>query len=569
GTPALAIQRRAGVRSVQSTPLFGRGGAVIGMLSTHRRTPGEPSEHQLQLLDLVARQAADIIERAAVEESLRRSESRLRALVQASSEVLYRMSPDWSEMRYLDGGGFLAKTEEPTAGWLSRYIHLDDRVQVLAAIQEAIRSKSVFALEHRVTRADGSLGWTSSRAVPLLDEHGEIIEWFGAANDITRRKLAELANERAHAELLDANQRKDEYIAMLGHELRNPAAAIRHATELLAQVESDDPNVLRTRAVLERQSSHLARLLDGLLEVSRLVRGKIELELQTLDLCEVMRVELSDRAMQLGGLRLTTKLPSEPLWVRGDPVRLAQVFDNLLGNAIKFTATPGSICVSLDRDESWARVRIRDTGIGIAPEMLDRVFEVFRQAKQKADRSLGGLGLGLALAKNLIELHHGTIAAHSEGPGTGTEIEVRLPLSHARVEPPPEQSFEPPPRVRVLLVEDNADAAEMLQALLTRAGHEVTVVSSGRSALERLQTEQTDVVLCDLGLPGLSGLELARTIRDDPQLHGLPLVAITGYGQPDDERRSADAGFHAHLTKPVDFETVERAIGEVLRRRGA
>lgn len=386
--------------------------------------------------------------------------------------------------------------------------------------------------------------------------------------DIGERRRLENELRRAADELSEANRRKDDYLAMLGHELRNPLAAIRSAAELVRLTEIDDPRLRRARGVLERQSSHMARLIDGLLEVSRIARGKVHLHLSPLDLRELLEAVVQDRAAEITapGLELETRLGEVPLWVSGDELRLVQVFDNILGNAMKFTAPPGTIAVSLSREGDRAVVSIRDTGIGIRPEMLARIFEAFQQETQDSARSAGGLGLGLALAKGLVELHHGSIHAASEGVGQGAEIVVSLPLSSAPAPRGEEVRPRPHHPSRVLLVEDNADAAEMLADLLRLSGHEVETAGSGRAGLEALARGGIDIVLCDLGLPGMSGLELARAVRRDASVAGVPLVALTGYGQLEDRSQSSEAGFDEHLVKPVDLETLNDVIGRLVRK---
>lgn len=495
-------------------------------------------------------------------EAIRASEERFRALVTASSDVIYRMSADWSEMRQLHGREFIADTATPTTSWLEKYIHPDDRAQVTDVIARAIQDKSVFQLEHRVLRIDGSVGWTFSRAVPLLDDHGEIIEWFGAAVDVTERKSSE-------QQLREADRRKDEFLAMLGHELRNPLAAIRNGTELLRVMASKDERLTRVQGVLERQSAHMASLIDGLLEISRIASGKIQLERAAIDVCQVLASVVEDRAAQVetSGLSLRASNPAGPLWIWGDRVRLAQVFDNLLGNAMKFTPAPGTITLILDQEGTVARLTVRDTGVGIRPETLPRLFQPFQQEVQDIAREAGGLGLGLALARGLIELHDGSITAHSAGPGAGAEFCVRLPLGA-----PPRESARPAAgalvaALRVLVVEDNVDAGETLGALLELRGHIVAVALSGAQALELLRSRGADIVLCDLGLPGMSGYEVARAIRADVALRNVQLVALTGYGQPEDRKRTAEAGFDAHLVKPVDLQALERLLAGVSPRR--
>jgi signal transduction histidine kinase/CheY-like chemotaxis protein len=495
---------------------------------------------------------------ARADAALRASEQRYRALVTTSSDVVYRMSPDWKQLREIRGRRMDTGSEERTAWWLRDYVPPDEQPRVMAAIEEAQRTKQPFEIEHRFLFDDGSVGWTASRAIPVLDAHGEVDEWIGAATDITERK-------RAEERLREADRRKDEFMAMLGHELRNPLAAIRSAADLVNLAAPEDEILRQAGEVLERQSTHMARLIDGLLEVSRIARGKLHLEPETVDVRRVVEGVLQDRTTEVDkrGLTLHAALPSEPLWVWGDPVRLAQVVDNLVGNAIKFTDTPGSIHVEAATVEAHVVVRVRDTGVGMRQEMLERLFIPFQQEKQELVRSAGGLGLGLALAKELVSLHQGDIRAHSDGPGEGTEMEVRLPLASA---PPAAVSVSDrptPARHRVLVVEDHADAARMLRALLQIQGHTVTVADSGPAALEALRAQVADVVLCDLGLPGMSGLEVARAVRADVALRRTPLVALTGYGQPTDRERTAAAGFDDHLTKPVDAEHLATVIGRV------
>ena len=512
----------------------------------------------LEALDLILLGIHDITTRHQGEQALRESEERFRALVTASSEVLYRMSPDWREMRQLHSRGFLAGTETPSSTWIEDYVPPADRARVSAAIQRAIESKSLFELEHQVRRIDGNVGWALSRAVPILDEKGELVEWFGAASDATERR-------EAVERLKESDRRKDEYLAMLGHELRNPLGAIRSATELiLGHGQPADERSRRAHEVLHRQALHMSKIIDGLLDVSRIARGKIDLNLESLDLRTIVSDVLGARSSRISSLGLDIELEQdlgpEPLWVLGDPVRLAQVFENLLGNAVKFTPPPGRITVTVQRDGEIAVARVRDTGVGIGQEFLPTIFEPFRQGTQDVGRVSGGLGLGLSLAKGLVDLHHGTIEAHSAGPAKGAEFVVRLPLGA-----PPRAAREGEGEDgvgshRILIVEDNADAAQMLRDLLEISGHTVLLAESGRRALDVLRDRCADLVLCDIGLPGMSGYELARAIRSDPALCDIPLVALTGYGQQDDRARTAAAGFDDHLVKPIDLETVNATL---------
>ena len=374
---------------------------------------------------------------------------------------------------------------------------------------------------------------------------------------------------RAEDALREASARKDEFLAMLGHELRNPLAAIRSATEIMKLLAPKQAQLQRAQGVLDRQSAHMARLIDGLLEVSRIARGKIQLDEMVVDARHVVGLGLQDRISQIEsqGLTLTTESTHTPLWVQADQVRLVQVLDNLIANAIKFTESPGSIHVTLGEDAGNAVIRVKDTGIGIRPEMLERMFEPFQQDTQDIARPAGGLGLGLALAKGLVELQRGSIRAHSAGRGTGAEFEVRLPLVSA----PSEEQTAPPSTpvapMRVLIVEDNLDAGESLRDLLEVLGHQATVAVTGHEAIDALRKHGADAVLCDLGLPGLSGYGVARAVRSDDTLKRTPLVALTGYGRAEDRKRTASAGFDAHLTKPVDVASLNKVLSRFEGRK--
>ena len=373
----------------------------------------------------------------------------------------------------------------------------------------------------------------------------------------------ELADRlRAEQALQQSHERKDEFLAMLGHELRNPLAAIRNATELIQISEPNDPVLVRAHGVLDRQSGHMARLIDGLLEVSRVARGKIQLEWDTIDLRAIVKQGVQDRMSEAENrkLRLEQELPADPVWVDADEMRLKQVLDNLIGNAIKFSQPEGRIVVSLAVRDQQAVMMVRDTGTGIRPQMLARLFDPFQQDTQDISRAAGGLGLGLALARGLVELHGGSITAHSEGTGTGARFEVLLPLSAAPKTAVAEVPVDEAPPRKILIVEDNRDAGETLCELLTALGHRAKLVEDGPSALAAIQDQGYDVVLCDLGLPGMTGYDVARAVRADLAMESLPLVALTGYGQPEDLQRSATAGFDRHLTKPVTVKSLTAVL---------
>ena len=387
--------------------------------------------------------------------------------------------------------------------------------------------------------------------------------------------LLEESNRQAEA-LRDADRRKDEFLAMLAHELRNPLAPIRNAVELLS-FEQLPPNELRdARDIIGRQVSHMARIIDDLLDVARIVRGKVELRPSLHDIVEVVRHTAEDYRPTLtaGGLTLELSLPEASITVDGDPTRLSQVVGNLLHNAGKFTPAGGSLHVSIDLDAAagHAEIAVRDTGIGFHPEEAEQMFEPFSQIQQNIDRGKGGLGLGLALAKGLIDLHGGTIQATSPGPNRGATFTIRIPVANEqqgndqtqRERDTEKASLAKP--LRILVVEDNADAARMLQVLLTMNGHQVEVSSDGEAGLHAVERFKPDVVLSDLGLPGaIDGYELARRLRTKGTADKLCLVALSGYGHEADRQRARDAGFHEHLVKPVVFDQLVTLLNEARR----
>ncbi len=425
-------------------------------------------------------------------------------------------------------------------------------------LARALRGEAVHDVECAVRDAESGRRWIGLySAVPLVSKDGTTLV-TETIRDVTELK-------RAFEALREADRRKDEYLAMLSHELRNPLAPIRSAVFLLERADPASDGARRAREVIARQVGHLARMVDDLLDVSRLARGRIELRRTRLDLGELVRRVGEDHRLLLGGggVELEVAAPESPVLVDGDATRLAQLLGNVLQNSAKFTPRGGRVTLSLSVEGGRATVRVRDTGAGIEPNLLGHVFEPFVQEERNLARSRGGLGLGLPLVKGLAELHGGTVEARSDGAGAGAEIIVRLPLASARgAEGGPREPDRAAAvsRRRVLVVDDNVDAAESLCDVVAFLGHTVEAVHDGAAALARVRERRPDVVLCDIGLPGMDGYEVARAIRADADLAGIRLVAVSGYAQPEDRARATRAGFDAHVAKPADPAAIGRLI---------
>jgi PAS domain S-box-containing protein len=381
------------------------------------------------------------------------------------------------------------------------------------------------------------------------------------------RSLAEEALHTANAQLRENDRRKNEFLAMLAHELRNPLAAIHNAAQLLASTVSDLRGQ-RYMEILRRQTRSLSSLVDDLLDVSRVTRGQITLKRERVNLAEVAERALDNVRALLDEKQHQAKitLPHKPVMVIGDPLRLEQILVNLLVNAVKYTDPQGDICLQLDTADDHARVQVTDTGIGIAPGTQERIFSLFGQAERGLDRAQGGLGIGLTIVKNLVELHGGSIDVHSAGLGKGAEFIVTLPLAPAaeaaQTQPPVAEPRQTPAGRRVLVVEDNRDVAETLSLLLSSAGHEAATANDGPSAIREAESFQPDLVLLDIGLPGMDGYEVAQKLRQNHRTHDIVLAALTGYGQESDRALTEAVGFDAHFVKPVDFETLNAFISK-------
>ncbi|BDG06903.1 hybrid sensor histidine kinase/response regulator [Anaeromyxobacter paludicola] len=422
-------------------------------------------------------------------------------------------------------------------------------VEQLPVQRAASTGAEVRNAEFDLVYADGALRHFFGNAAPLAGPDGQPIGAVGAFVDVTELKAAE---ER----LRDSDRRKTEFLGVLSHELRNPLAPIRNSIYLLERAPPDSEQAGRARQVIQRQVAHLARLVDDLLDVTRISRGKIELRRALVDAREIVQRTCDDHRTLLEGRGVTLRVEaSGPAWVEADATRLAQVLGNLLQNAAKFSPAGGTVTVAVQAEGGHARIRVRDDGIGIAPDLLPHVFEPFVQADDGLSRSHGGLGLGLALVKALVELHGGRVWAESGGLGLGTEFVIELPLAAAREAPAPAPGPAAARRsVHVLLIDDNQDAAETMGDILRLEGHRVDVASDGRSGLARARELSPDAIVCDIGLPDMDGYAVARTLRADEAFRGTRLIALTGYAQPEDRARAKAEGFDAHLSKPPPVE---------------
>ncbi len=497
-------------------------------------------------------------ERERTEAALVASEERLRRALSAARMVAWEWdlrTGVWnpSEMAAELFGRGAVDTDD-----LLTLVHPEDRQTVLFAREQCIQRNEPFDLEFRMVVGSRTF-WVAAQASLERDENGGPLSLVGMCSDITARKVAE--------ELLrESDRRKDEFLAMLAHELRNPLAPIVNAVQLM-RMDSDGTRGERSREIIERQVRHMARLIDDLLDLSRISTGKVTLRKQRVDLAQVVRSAVDTVRPFLDECRheLTVQLPEQALEVDADPARLEQILSNLLNNAGKYTEPGGRISVSLQAENGEAVIRVQDNGIGIGPELLPHVFDLFRQGARGLDRSQGGLGIGLTLVRNLVALHGGRAEVHSEGPGKGSKFTLRLPLGPApapaiqrppaaadTVSAPSRAPGEPGAR-RLLVVDDNRDAAESMADLAAQWGYEVQSAYDGTEALRIARSFHPSTVFLDIGMPGMDGYAVARELRQMPELQGTLLVAMTGYGQEEDVRRSREAGFDHHLVKPIDF----------------
>ncbi len=516
----------------------------------------------------VATLKGEVAERKRVEETLRLSEERIRTALKVAPVIVFNHD---QELRYTwIHNPRLGFTSEMMIGKRDReLLEQPEEAEQLEATKRRVLKSGVGLRQEIQVHVGGATHYFDLTLEPLRDMYGQVVGITGAAVDVTEYLRLQAQLREQAAQLAEADQRKDEFLAMLGHELRNPLAPITNAIEVLKRRPGPpDPTVQWAKEVIGRQAEQLKRLVNDLLDVARITRGRIEFHRRLVTMAEVVSqaVEESHPLIEARWHELTIDLPSDPVWVEADPVRLTQIVSNLLNNAAKYTPEGGRIWLIVQRAGGEAVISVRDTGIGIAPELLPRIFDLFTRA-ERTSQGTGGLGLGLTLARRLVEMHGGRIGAESAGPGRGSIFTVRLPLSKPAPAVPQARPRTDAVSQRILVVEDNPDVAESLAMLLRALGHVVEVVPDGASALAAVRCCHPDVVFLDIGLPDMDGYEVARRLRAEygPALH---LVALTGYGQEADRRRAHETGFDRHLLKPATVEALERALATVAHPGG-
>jgi PAS domain S-box-containing protein len=544
-----------------------------------QRVPGGPIEQRY--IDLVYQpyrnhhgetigifaQGYDVTETVEAQQAKRESEQRLRDGMDAAKMVVWDWDLETGELEQSDNTLTVLGFSPTRMDAAAAFIHPEDREQIAHAHREALAGKGAYQAIVRFTRPDNrKLIWLDSRGRVQYDADGRPVRIRGVTVDVTERYQAEF-------ELREANRKKDEFLAMLAHELRNPLAPISTAAEMLRMTAHSDPRTKRASEVIGRQVRHMTALVDDLLDVSRVTRGLVELEMEPVDIKAAVAsaVEQVRPLLEARNHSLTMRTGSAVALVRGDRTRLVQVIANLLNNAAKYTPQGGEITLALDVADGRVRVCVIDNGIGIDDALLPHVFELFTQAERTPDRAQGGLGIGLALVRTIVALHGGEVLAHSDGAGRGSRFTVTLPALERQ--PVPDDAPEragaggacAPAPLHAMIVDDNVDAAESLAVLLEASGHRTTVLASPLDAIAAAPKDPPQVFILDIGLPELDGFQLARRLRADARTGGALFVALTGYGQAYDRVLSRAAGFHHHLVKPVDIGQLTAILATVER----
>jgi PAS domain S-box-containing protein len=564
----LEAYRQANVQAAICVPLH-KAGKFAAAMAVQQKTPRTWTSAEIELVRTVVARSWESLERTRVERGLKETADRL-ALALAAANLgdwswdartdMATLAPTAAEMFGIPPGTVMTWTA------IQSILHPDDREQTRDEVNRALATGDQYDVEFRVLRPGAEEMWVSAKGRAQYDPSGSALGMFGVVQDITERKRQERNLRLRAAELAEADRKKNEFIALLAHELRNPLAPVRTGLEVMRLAAGDENTVAQAREMMDRQLAHMVRLIDDLLDVSRISRHRLNLMKTRVLLSEVVKhaLETARPAIVAAGHELEVSLPAEPVTFVGDLTRLAQVFGNLLTNSAKYTEKGGRIWLRAEVRGSEALVTVSDTGIGIPTDALPRVFDMFSQVDRTIERVTGGLGIGLALVKGLVETHGGSVAAESSGPGCGSTFSVRLPIARSPSTPASADATGAtptlPPRRKVLVADDNRDGAEAMATLLELLGSEVHVAHDGIEAVEVAERVRPDLVLMDIGMPRLNGLDATRQIRARPWARSVTIIALTGWGQESDRTQSRAAGCDGHLVKPIGIPQLEAVL---------
>ena len=519
----------------------------------------------------------DIHDRKTAEAVLRDNEERVRLATESAELGLWVWHPEtdeviWENDRPYEIFGMSPGTAPINAShFLKNFIHPDHVTEFGHAAALTIETSARLHFQGRIKRMDGKIRWVEFFGNLQAHREGDPLRIIGTVADITINKEREEELRRLAANLSEADRRKTEFLAVLAHELRNPLAPIRHGLQLLSTHADNFQTLNKVRDMMDRQVNQMVRLVDDLLDVARITSGKVELRKQRSEIGDVIKVavETSMPLVEASNHSLSISVPEESMPVYVDPERISQVISNLLNNAAKYTPPGGTIILNVSHEDSEVVVSVTDNGIGIAPDSIGNVFELFRQVEHDLERSPGGLGIGLSLVRQLVNLHGGTVSAESAGEGAGCTFTIRLamidvPSSAVTIQTPEQHIPGAAKNLHILIADDNIDAAEILSMLLQTWGHHIDIANNGHMAFNMARDLQPDVVFLDIGMPGMNGYEVAKSLRKIPQLNSATLVALTGWGSEQDLARSKDAGFNHHLIKPVDMAIIESLLANIV-----
>jgi PAS domain S-box-containing protein len=572
----LVAYRETSIQSVICVPLH-KAGKLAGAMAVHQKTARRWTPAEIALVTTVVGRSWESIERTRVAGDLKDAADRLALAFDAARlgdwswdapTDLVTLSVRAAEIFSIPPGTHITWTR------MQALIHEDDRDHARLAVERATSAREQYDVEYRVSQPAGGEAWVSAKGQAQYGPSGTALGMFGVMQDITEKKRLEADLRQRAAELAEADRKKDDFIALLAHELRNPLAPIRTGLQVMRLAAGDAVAVAKAQAMMDRQLSHMVRLIDDLLDVSRMNRSKLYLQKRRVLLAEVVShaLEAAGPAIEAAGHELSVSLPSDPVVFDADLTRLAQLFGNLLANSAKYTEPGGRIWLTAEVRGNEAVIAVRDTGIGIPSDALPGVFDMFSQVDRSLERATGGLGIGLALVKGLVETHGGTVTAESPGAGAGSTFTVRLPILDRGTKP----SCSTPPGVRafqagkrVLVADDNQDGAAALADLLSLLGNDAHIVHDGVQAVEAAERLRPDLVLMDVGMPQLSGLDATRQIRARPWGADVTIIALTGWGQGADRERSRAAGCDGHLVKPVSLAQLEKLLADLPQRAPA